>query len=134
MWEFLFSNQGRVPWLWMSMEALRGTSTSKGDVWSYGVVLWEIVTLGELPYKGVTGVVELHDLLQEGARLPKPPHCSDELYNVMLRCWQRSPDDRPSFEDLHAILNGILQEEERTYINVTFYEGQETKNYEETKL
>jgi len=132
--QYIKTNVGRVPWLWMSMEALRGTSTSKGDVWSYGVVLWEIVTLGELPYKGVTGVVELHDLLQDGARLQKPPHCSDELYNIMSECWQKAPNDRPSFEDLHAIFKGILQKEERTYINVTFCEDQEINDYEESKL
>ncbi|CAH3027417.1 unnamed protein product, partial [Porites evermanni] len=63
----------------MSIEALKGISTIKGDVWSFGVVLWEIVTLGELPYRGVTGLVELHELLLEGARLEKPAHCSEEL-------------------------------------------------------
>jgi len=109
-------------------------NTSKQTWWSYGVVLWEIVTLGELPYKGVTGVVELHDLLQDGARLQKPPHCSDELYNIMSECWQKAPNDRPSFEDLHAIFKGILQKEERTYINVTFCEDQEINDYEESKL
>jgi len=48
---YIKTSVGRVPWLWMSMEALRGTSTSKGDVWSYGVVLWEIVTLGKYMYR-----------------------------------------------------------------------------------
>lgn len=122
---------GRVPWLWMSMEALRGTCTIKGDVWSFGVTLWEIVTLGELPYKDIKGILELHELLEEGARLPKPPHCSDELYNIMLGCWQRNPDERPSFDQLCEMLEELLQQETRTYINVTYFEEQ---NKEETDV
>ncbi|XP_078348199.1 fibroblast growth factor receptor 4-like [Oculina patagonica] len=132
--QYIKTTEGRIPWLWMSMEALRGTNTAKGDVWSFGVVLWEIVTLGELPYKNVKGVVELHDMLQDGVRLQKPPHCSDELYNIMLRCWEKSPDDRPNFGDLHEMLKDILQEKGRTYINVTFFEDPEIEDYEETKL
>ncbi|XP_078348198.1 fibroblast growth factor receptor 4-like [Oculina patagonica] len=132
--QYIKTTEGRIPWLWMSMEALRGTNTAKGDVWSFGVVLWEIVTLGELPYKNVKGVVELHDMLQDGVRLQKPPHCSDELYNIMLRCWEKSPDDRPTFGDLHEMLKDILQEKGRTYIDVTFFEDPEIEDYEETKI
>ncbi|KAJ7351008.1 hypothetical protein OS493_037268 [Desmophyllum pertusum] len=63
----------------MPSEALRGRFTTMSDVWSFGVLLWEIVTLGKRPYKGVTGLVELHSKLKEGERLEKPPHCSEEL-------------------------------------------------------
>ncbi|XP_068761952.1 fibroblast growth factor receptor 4-like [Montipora capricornis] len=120
--EYIKTTEGKIPWLWMSVEALQGISTIKGDVWSFGVLLWEIVTLGELPYRGVQGLVELHNLLQDGVRLEKPPHCSQELYDVMLRCWDKSPDNRPKFEELFATLQEILHEKERTYINVTFFE------------
>ncbi|KAL9955870.1 hypothetical protein ACROYT_G037263 [Oculina patagonica] len=129
--QYIKTTEGRIPWLWMAIEALRGTCTTKGDVWSFGVVLWEIVTLGELPYKGVKGVVELHEQLQDGMRLQKPPHCSDELYNIMLRCWQKSPDDRPSFEELHVKLQEILHEETRMYINVTNIDDQQMETYRE---
>ncbi|XP_022793754.1 receptor-like tyrosine-protein kinase kin-15 isoform X2 [Stylophora pistillata] len=129
--QYIKTTEGRVPWLWMSMEALRGTCTIKGDVWSFGVTLWEIVTLGELPYKDIKGILELHELLEEGARLPKPPHCSDELYNIMLGCWQRNPDERPSFDQLCEMLEELLQQETRTYINVTYFEEQ---NKEETDV
>ncbi|XP_068674838.1 fibroblast growth factor receptor 4-like isoform X2 [Montipora foliosa] len=120
--EYIKTTEGKIPWLWMSVEALQGISTIKGDVWSFGVLLWEIVTLGELPYRGVRGIVELHNLLQDGLRLGKPPHCSQELYDVMLRCWDMSPDNRPTFEELFVTLQEILNEKERTYINVTLFE------------
>ncbi|XP_058965898.2 fibroblast growth factor receptor 4 [Pocillopora verrucosa] len=125
--QYIKTTEGRVPWLWMSMEALRGTCTIKGDVWSFGVTLWEIVTLGELPYTGIKGILELYELLEGGARLPKPLHCSDELYNIMLGCWQRNPDERPSFEQLCEMLEELLQHETRTYINVTYFEEQNKK-------
>ncbi|XP_066027187.1 fibroblast growth factor receptor 4 [Pocillopora verrucosa] len=122
--QYIKTTEGRVPWLWMSMEALRGTCTIKGDVWSFGVTLWEIVTLGELPYTGIKGILELYELLEDGTRLPKPLHCSDELYSIMLGCWQRNPVERPSFEQLYEMLEELLQQETRTYINVTYFEEQ----------
>ncbi|XP_067042726.1 fibroblast growth factor receptor 4-like isoform X2 [Acropora muricata] len=119
---YIKATEGRIPWLWMSIEALKGVNTIKGDVWSFGVVLWEIVTLGELPYRAVRGLLELHDLLQDGVRLEKPRHCSQELYDIMLSCWEKCPDDRPTFEELFQILQEILNKNERAYINVTFFE------------
>ncbi|KAJ7371371.1 hypothetical protein OS493_025833 [Desmophyllum pertusum] len=91
--EYIKCTEGKVPWLWMSIESLRGISTTMSDVWSFGVVLWEIVTLGERPYRGITGIVELHTMLLDGVRLEKPPHCSEELYEIMLQCWQEAPGD-----------------------------------------
>ncbi|XP_067042734.1 fibroblast growth factor receptor 4-like [Acropora muricata] len=121
---YIKATEGRIPWLWMSIEALKGINTIKGDIWSFGVVLWEIVTLGERPYRGVRGLLELHDLLQDGVRLEKPRHCSQELYDIMLSCWEKCPDDRPTFEELFQILQEILNKSERAYINVTFFEEQ----------
>ncbi|XP_022793758.1 fibroblast growth factor receptor 4-like isoform X2 [Stylophora pistillata] len=123
--QYIKTTEGRVPWLWMSVEALKGTCTIKGDVWSFGVTLWEIVTLGELPYTGIKGILELHELLKDGERLPKPAHCSDELYNIMLGCWHRNPEERPSFDQLYEVLEELLQQKTRTYINVTYFEEQD---------
>ncbi|KAJ7371369.1 hypothetical protein OS493_025831 [Desmophyllum pertusum] len=120
----LESKLGKVPWLWMSMESLRGISTTMSDVWSFGVVLWEIVTLGERPYRGITGIVELHTMLLDGVRLENhrtalKSYDSKTLerkkeqlqpYEIMLQCWQEAPGDRPTFKDLHTKLHKILCE------------------------
>ncbi|KAL9955848.1 hypothetical protein ACROYT_G037235 [Oculina patagonica] len=108
----------------MPVEALRGRFTTMSDVWSFGVLLWEIVTLGKLPYKGVNGLVELYSKLKEGVRLEKPLHCSEELYCVMTRCWQNCPEERPTFKELHLILHDMLHTKARTYINVQYFEEQ----------
>ncbi|XP_022781145.1 fibroblast growth factor receptor homolog 1-like [Stylophora pistillata] len=76
---YIKCTEGKIPWLWMSLEGFRGIYTTMSDVWSFGVVLWEIVTLGERPYIGTTGIIELCSLLQDGLRLEKPPHCSKQL-------------------------------------------------------
>ena len=75
---FNFS-QGRLPVKWMAPEALFDRKyTSKSDVWSYGVLLWEVFTLGGNPYPSVP-VEKLFDLLREGHRMERPPYCSLEM-------------------------------------------------------
>ncbi|PFX19588.1 Angiopoietin-1 receptor [Stylophora pistillata] len=118
--KYIKRTEGRVPWLWMSMESLRGINTTMSDVWSFGVVLWEIVTLGKRPYAGVTGIVELYTTLLDGFRLEKPPHCSEIMYDIMLQCWQETPEDRPTFKDLHSKLHSILCEPASTCIAISY--------------
>ncbi|PFX11890.1 Fibroblast growth factor receptor 1 [Stylophora pistillata] len=76
----------------------------------------------ERPYYGVTGIVELYTMLQDGFRLEKPPHCSKILYDIMLQCWQRTPEDRPTFKYLYSNLHTILSESAVSYINITHFE------------
>jgi serine/threonine protein kinase len=102
------TTDGRLPVKWMAPEALFDRKyTTKSDVWSYGVLLWEIFTLGGTPYPSVP-VEKLFGLLRDGHRMEKPPHSSLELYNMMLECWHDSPGHRPSFSDLVADLDRIL--------------------------
>ncbi|XP_022109923.1 uncharacterized protein LOC110989674 isoform X2 [Acanthaster planci] len=85
---------------WMAYEALlENVYSIKSDVWSFGVVLWEIVTLGGMPYHNI----KTHDLyseLRDHNRMEWPQHCSPEMYDLMLRCWHRRPESRPSFDML----------------------------------
>jgi serine/threonine protein kinase len=98
----------RVPWLWMALESLvSGTYDSQSDVWSFGVLLWEIATLGSRPYKGIHTGLKLINHLQDGKRLPKPSGCSQDWYDVMLSCWVKLPGRRPSFQTLEASLNTL---------------------------
>ncbi|XP_021367011.1 mitogen-activated protein kinase kinase kinase 12-like [Mizuhopecten yessoensis] len=102
---------GRLPLKWMSIEAIcELTFSSASDVWSFGVVLFEVVTLGGTPYP----TVDMHDLLRllrQGYRMEKPPNCSWKLYNIMLSCWNELPKARPSFTDLKSTLDGMLENE-----------------------
>lgn len=97
---------GRWPVKWYAPEStLYGTFSSASDVWSYGVTLWEIFTLGEMPYGDMSGQEVLEMLDQKGERLSKPPHCPDDVYKVMLQCWQYEPTLRPTFRRLHELFD-----------------------------
>ncbi|XP_013780560.2 proto-oncogene tyrosine-protein kinase receptor Ret-like [Limulus polyphemus] len=107
---YLKKTKGRVPVKWMALESLEDhIYTSKSDVWSFGVVLWEIVTLGASPYPGVQ-LERLYHLLKAGYRMEQPDTCSDKLYDIMLMCWRENPYNRPSFKDLVHRLDMMLQE------------------------
>ncbi|XP_071809723.1 fibroblast growth factor receptor 4-like [Asterias amurensis] len=91
------SSNGDVPIRWMAIESIvENKYTTMSDVWSYGVLLWEIFTLGSHPYPGMD-VNNVIRALQDGLRLPKPAHCSDKLYDLMKSCWSPDPSDRPDF-------------------------------------
>ncbi|CAH1108431.1 unnamed protein product [Psylliodes chrysocephalus] len=87
----------KLPLRWMSIEAIEEkTCDNKSDVWSFGVVLWEIGTLGALPYQKTPNSLVLYNL-KMGKRLERPRICTDELYTLMLNCWNETPGKRPTF-------------------------------------
>lgn len=101
--------KGLLPVRWMSPESLKdGIFTPHSDVWSFGVVLWEIVTLAEQPYQGMSNEQVLHFVIDNGV-LEKPENCPEKLHELMRWCWQQNPKQRPSFiqvlesikEDMH---------------------------------
>lgn len=99
---------GRLPVKWMAPEALFDRKyTSKTDVWAYGVLLWEIFTLGGNPYPSVP-VEDLFHKLRQGHRMGKPPYASDEMYQIMFNCWQQAPNQRPTFKQLVQELDQAL--------------------------
>ncbi|XP_078619855.1 uncharacterized protein LOC144886906 isoform X2 [Branchiostoma floridae x Branchiostoma japonicum] len=87
------------PWKWMAPERLDGGEVydTQSDVWSFGIVLYEICTLGGDPYPGVAGK-DLKEQLQAGYRMRQPEDCPDTMYDLMLHCWQWKPTERPSFQ------------------------------------
>ncbi|OCT96655.1 hypothetical protein XELAEV_18008865mg [Xenopus laevis] len=102
------TTNGRLPVKWMAPEALFDRIyTHHSDVWSYGVLLWEIFTLGGSPYPGIP-VEELFKLLKEGHRMDKPANCTHELYMIMRECWHAVPSQRPAFKQLVEDLDRVL--------------------------
>ncbi|XP_029175598.1 proto-oncogene tyrosine-protein kinase receptor Ret [Nylanderia fulva] len=107
---YLKRSKGRVPVKWMAPESLADhVYTSKSDVWSFGVLLWELVTLGSSPYPGVD-VHNLYNLLKAGYRMEKPPNCSQQLYKLMVSCWHQEPSMRPSFKELTSHWERMLED------------------------
>ncbi|NP_113982.2 tyrosine-protein kinase receptor UFO isoform 1 precursor [Rattus norvegicus] len=107
-----YYRQGRIakmPVKWIAIESLADrVYTSKSDVWSFGVTMWEIATRGQTPYPGVENS-EIYDYLRQGNRLKQPLDCLDGLYALMSRCWELNPRDRPSFAELREDLENTLK-------------------------
>ncbi|XP_059352290.1 fibroblast growth factor receptor 4-like isoform X2 [Daphnia carinata] len=103
------TTDGRLPVKWMAPEALfQRVYTSQSDVWSFGILLWEIMTLGGTPYPSVPNIERLFQLLRDGHRMEKPVSCSLEVYLLMRECWQYNPMERPTFSELVEDLDRIL--------------------------
>ncbi|XP_045147158.1 fibroblast growth factor receptor 2 isoform X8 [Echinops telfairi] len=128
------TTNGRLPVKWMAPEALFDrVYTHQSDVWSFGVLMWEIFTLGGSPYPGIP-VEELFKLLKEGHRMDKPANCTNELYMMMRDCWHAAPSQRPTFkqlvEDLDRILTLTTTED---YLDLTQPLEQYSPSYPDTR-
>ena len=96
---------GRWPVKWYAPECINyGTFTHASDVWSYGVVLWEMYSFGGMPYEGKTGVQTL-EYIEQGNRLAMPPRATNDVYGIMLECWKARSEERPSFQELFTLFS-----------------------------
>ncbi|XP_034177742.2 tyrosine-protein kinase receptor torso-like isoform X1 [Osmia lignaria lignaria] len=128
--ENLYRKQGndKLPVKWMAIESLtHQIYTTHSDVWSFGILLWEIVTMGALPYPGIPTKAILK-ILKSGYRMERPISCSVELYNIMFSCWTVRPQSRPMFTQLKESIDKLLcQRSGNKYLNMDeiLYDTQE---------
>ena len=94
---------------------LHGQFTIKSDVWSFGIVLYEIITYGHLPYLGMSNG-QVMQKLQEGYRIPCPENCQEKLYEIMLSCWKQEPESRPTFETLRWQMEDYFSTDQEGYL------------------
>lgn len=110
--DYTASEGTKFPVKWTAPEAANYSKFSiNSDVWSFGILLTEIVTFGRVPYPGMNNA-EVMKQVTNGYRMPKPqakpgPPCPDKLYEIMLQCWAQVPEDRPSFETLQYMLEDL---------------------------
>ncbi|XP_038655888.1 tyrosine-protein kinase Blk isoform X2 [Scyliorhinus canicula] len=113
--EYTAREGAKFPIKWTAPEAINyGTFTIKSDVWSFGILLTEIVTFGRVPYPGMSNPEVIRNLDRD-YRMPCPDHCPDELYDIMVSCWKKVPEERPTFEYLQSILEDFYTATEGLY-------------------
>uniref|UniRef100_A0AAR2KD22 Ephrin type-A receptor 7 n=1 Tax=Pygocentrus nattereri TaxID=42514 RepID=A0AAR2KD22_PYGNA len=100
---------GKIPVRWTATEAIQYRKfTSASDVWSYGIVMWEVVSYGERPYWDMSNQ-DVIKAIEEGYRLPAPMDCPPGLHQLMLDCWQKDRADRPKFDQIVGILDKMIR-------------------------
>ncbi|BFF94488.1 uncharacterized protein DMAD_12106 [Drosophila madeirensis] len=105
---YLKRSRDRVPVKWMAPESLADhVYTTKSDVWAFGVLCWELITLGASPYPGIAPQ-NLWSLLKTGYRMERPDNCSEAVYSILRTCWADEANARPSFKFLAAEFEKLL--------------------------
>ncbi|KAM9377765.1 platelet-derived growth factor receptor beta [Pholidichthys leucotaenia] len=98
-----------LPLKWMAPESIfHNLYTTLSDVWSYGILLWEIFTLGGTPYPDLPMNELFYSALKRGYRMAKPAHASDEVYEIMKKCWEEKFEKRPEFSFLVSSVGNML--------------------------
>ncbi|XP_062397050.1 proto-oncogene tyrosine-protein kinase Src isoform X2 [Sardina pilchardus] len=113
--EYTARQGAKFPIKWTAPEAaLYGRFTIKSDVWSFGVLLTELATKGRVPYPGMVNR-EVLDQVERGYRMPCPAECPESLHDLMLQCWRKEPEERPTFEYLQGFLEDYFTSTEPQY-------------------
>ncbi|XP_039603909.1 ephrin type-A receptor 7 isoform X2 [Polypterus senegalus] len=100
---------GKIPVRWTAPEAIQYRKfTSASDVWSYGIVMWEVMSYGERPYWDMSNQ-DVIKAIEEGYRLPSPMDCPSGLHQLMLDCWQKERGERPKFDQIVGILDKMIR-------------------------
>ncbi|XP_060950012.1 receptor-type tyrosine-protein kinase FLT3 [Limanda limanda] len=110
----------RLPVKWMAPESIfHGMYTMKSDVWAYGILLWEIFSLGVTPYPGMKVDHTFYSMIERGFKMECPYYANESVYGMMCKCWTLDPCDRPSFSKLVSfVCDQLTDREEKLYHNI----------------
>uniref|UniRef100_A0A3B4ZKA4 Tyrosine-protein kinase n=1 Tax=Stegastes partitus TaxID=144197 RepID=A0A3B4ZKA4_9TELE len=112
---------GKFPVKWTAPEAINSNKFSiKSDVWSFGILLYEIMTFGKMPYPAMSNY-QVVQKVPQGYRMPSPPNCPKVLYDIMMNCWKDNDQDRPTFETLQWTLEDYFDQDLTSYDDANRY-------------
>lgn len=129
------NSESAMPLKWMAPECLCGepTFTSQSDVWSFGVVMWEVTNYClETPYSQVAPF-DLKEHLDAGKRLTKSKYCDQDLYKLMLSCWQMEPENRPTFRECQIELIEIRNKQQKKQQQQSIFKIKQQQNQDGQK-
>ncbi|AWP11215.1 putative mast/stem cell growth factor receptor Kit [Scophthalmus maximus] len=119
---YVVKGNARLPVKWMSPESIfECVYTFESDVWSYGILLWEIFSLGNSPYPGMPVDAKFYKLIKEGYRMDAPEFAPNEMYQIMRSCWDADPFNRPPFRKVvERIEQQLSDATKHIYLNFSF--------------
>uniref|UniRef100_A0A3P8ZB02 receptor protein-tyrosine kinase n=1 Tax=Esox lucius TaxID=8010 RepID=A0A3P8ZB02_ESOLU len=125
---YVVKGNARLPVKWMAPESIFDcVYTAQSDVWSYGILLWEIFSLGKSPYPNVVVDTRFYKMIKDGCHMSQPDFAPPQIYTIMKMCWNLEPTVRPTFNTIsHLIHNLLYGQPDQTYRNV-----QETSQQQE---
>ncbi|KAM7373802.1 hypothetical protein PAMP_006505 [Pampus punctatissimus] len=106
---YIVQGNARLPVKWMAPESIfQCIYTVQSDVWSYGVLLWEIFSLGKSPYPNIAVDTNFYKMIKDGRHMDQPDFAPAEMYQLMTLCWSLEPTDRPTFKMIGQLINRLL--------------------------
>ncbi|XP_061473342.1 macrophage colony-stimulating factor 1 receptor [Rhineura floridana] len=117
---YVVKGNARLPVKWMAPESIfECVYTVQSDVWSYGILLWEIFSLGRSPYPGMKVNSKFYSLVKQGYHMGRPEFAPEDIYNIMTACWNVEPTQRPTFSQICTFLQKQLDaSKEQGYTNL----------------
>ena len=109
--DYVKESDGPLPIKWMAIESIRDRVFNvQTDVWSYGIFLWELFSLGSAPYPEIEVDGKFLGYLMDGNRMDQPKYCPAYIFNnVICKCWDEEPTERPTFESLSVTIGNLLE-------------------------
>ncbi|XP_070773133.1 platelet-derived growth factor receptor beta-like [Enoplosus armatus] len=119
--DYIARGNSFLPVKWMSPESIfQNIYSSQSDIWSYGILLWEIFSLGGSPYPDLPMTQEFYSALKRGYRMSQPDHAPPNIYDLMKQCWEVKPQSRPSFSSLVVSMGNMLTDDyKKCYLQLT---------------
>uniref|UniRef100_A0A3B3Q9B7 receptor protein-tyrosine kinase n=1 Tax=Paramormyrops kingsleyae TaxID=1676925 RepID=A0A3B3Q9B7_9TELE len=109
---YVIKGNARLPVKWMAPESIFDcVYTVQSDVWSYGVLLWEIFSLGMNPYPGIPVDTKFYEKIRNGYQMTQPEFAPSEIYTIIKMCWNMDPGSRPTFHDIIQLIEGLLYDQ-----------------------
>ncbi|XP_063148280.1 macrophage colony-stimulating factor 1 receptor [Candoia aspera] len=117
---YVVKGNARLPVKWMAPESIfECVYTIQSDVWSYGILLWEIFSLGRSPYPGMKVNSKFYSLVKQGYHMGRPDFAPDDMYSIMTACWELEPTQRPTFSQICTLIQKQLDAiKEQDYTNL----------------
>ncbi|NWJ03280.1 CSF1R factor, partial [Crypturellus undulatus] len=117
---YVVKGNARLPVKWMAPESIFDCIyTVQSDVWSYGILLWEIFSLGKSPYPGMVVNSKFYSMVKQGYQMARPDFAPLEIYSIMQACWSLEPTQRPTFDQICCFIQKELEaHKEQAYTNL----------------